>query len=111
MLREQTAEEATLMTGLVEAVRLDGTGSFRDEALLDLLAIVRVSGGPLARLKAAAILIGLARRIELSAEDYPNLIRAAADLAADHEGGEKERALHAARTVIRPLADAYLKGA
>ena len=111
MLREQTAEEARLVTGLVEAVRLDGIRSFRDEALLDLLAVVRVSIGPFAHLKAAAILVGLARRIELSAEDYPNLIRAAADLADDHEGDERERALHASRTIIRPLADAYMKEA
>lgn len=109
MLREQAPEEATLVTSLVEAVRLDGTGGFRDDVLQDLLAAVRVPGRPHARLKTAAILVSLARRIELSGEDYPNLIRAAAGLAADYEGGEKERALHASRTVIRPLADAYLK--
>lgn len=108
MLREQ-AEEAKLVTGLVQAVRLDGTGGFRDDVLQDLLAAVRAPGRPYARLKTAAILVSLARRIELSAEDYPNLIRAAAEIAPDYEGGEKERALHVSRTIIRPLADAYLK--
>ena len=109
MLREQTAEEAKLVSSLAEAVRLDGTGGFRDDVLQDLLAAVRVSGRPYARLKIAAILVSLARRIELSADGYPNLIRAAADLAADYEGGERERSLYVSRTVIRPLADAYFK--
>ena len=97
------------MSSLVEAVRLDGTGDFRDEALQDLLVAVRVPGRPYTRLKTAAILVGLARRIELSAKDYPNLIRAAAKLATDYEGGEKERALHVSRAIIRPFADAHLK--
>lgn len=109
MLREQTSEESKLVTGLVEAVRLDGTGDFRDDVLQDLLTAVRVPGRPYAPLKIAAILVSLARRIELSAEDYPNLIRTAAERAADYEGDEKERALHVSRTIIRPLADAYLK--
>ena len=109
MLREQATEEARLVTALVEAVRLDGTGDFRDDVLQDLLAAVQVPGRPYARLKTVAILVSLARRIELSTEDYPNLIRAAAELAADYEGGEKERALHVSRTIIRPHADAHLK--
>ncbi len=109
MLEKQAAEEARLVTALVEAVRLDGTGGFRDYVLQDLLADVRVPGRPYARLKAAAILFSLARRIELSAEDYPYLIQAASELADDYEDSEKERALHVSRTVIRPLADVYLE--
>lgn len=52
----------------------------------------------------AAALLGIADRIEFGNGDYPALIRAASKLANGHEGSERERAIHASQTVIRPLA-------
>lgn len=88
MKEHKVAEEAAMVTSLAEAVRLDGTGTFRDEALLDSIATARIPREPFARLKTAAILIGLARRIEFSAGEYPNLIEAAAGLTPEHGGEE-----------------------
>jgi EmrB/QacA subfamily drug resistance transporter len=47
---------------------------------------------------------GIADRIEGGNGDYPALLSAAAELSNGHEGSERERAVHASRTVIRPLA-------
>jgi len=53
----------------------------------------------------AAALRGIADRIEGGNGDYPALLSAAARLADGEDGDEHERAIHASRTVIRPLAD------
>ncbi len=95
---------------LASAVQKDGTGDFRDEALIELLGSVRVAGDSSDRLKLATILIGLARRIEYSGVDYPNLVRSASELAEGRGGSEHERALNVSKTVIRPLADEYARG-
>jgi hypothetical protein len=47
---------------------------------------------------------GIADRIEGGNGDYPALLSAAAGLSNGHEGSERERAVHASRTAIRPLA-------
>ena len=52
----------------------------------------------------AAVLLGVAERIEHGNGDYPGLIRAAAKLANGQEGSERERAVYASQNVIRPLA-------
>src|ERR671916_2063040 len=54
----------------------------------------------------AEALLGLAERIESRDGGYPNLVSAAAALANGRDGDERERAVHASRTVIRPLAAA-----
>jgi hypothetical protein len=58
----------------------------------------------------ATILIGLARRIESSGVDYPNLVRSAAGLAEGRGGSEHEQALNVSKTIIRPLVDEYARG-
>ncbi len=109
MLRNDAAEVELLATVLTEAVRRDGTGDFRDEAIFELASTIRASEEPGDRLTAAAILIGLARRVEYSSLRYPSLIRAAADLASEHTGTAYEKALHTSNTIIRPLAEAYIR--
>lgn len=109
MLGQYAREGEVIATRLADAVQKDGTGDFRDEALIELLNSVRVAGDSFDRLKLAAILIGLARRIESSSADYPNLIQTAAELAEGRSGSEHERALHASKTIIRPLADGYVR--
>jgi EmrB/QacA subfamily drug resistance transporter len=52
----------------------------------------------------ATALQGIADRIEGGNGDYPALLSAAAGLSNGHEGSERERAVHASRTAIRPLA-------
>jgi hypothetical protein len=110
MLGQHAREGEVVAARLADAVQKDGTGDFRDEALIELLDSVRVAGDPLDRLKLAALLIGLARRIEFSGAGYPNLIRSAAELAEGRGESEHERALHASKTIIRPLADGYVRG-
>jgi len=48
--------------------------------------------------------LAVADRIESGNGDYPALVRAAAGLSDGHGGDERERAAHASKTVIRPLA-------
>lgn len=110
MLGQHAREGEAIVARLADAVQKDGTGDFRDEALVELLDSVRVAGDPLDRLKLATILVGLARRIESSGVDYPNLIRSAAELAEGRGGSEHERALNVSKTIIRPLADEYARG-
>ena len=110
MLGQHAREGEVRAARLADAVRRDGTGDFRDEALIDLLDSVRVAGDSFDRLKLATILIGLARRIESLGADYPNLIRSAAELAEGRGGSEHERALNVSETIIRPLADECARG-
>ncbi len=46
----------------------------------------------------------VADRVELGNGDYSSLVRAAAGLSHGHGGDERERAAHAPKAVIRPLA-------
>jgi hypothetical protein len=102
-------EGEVIAARLAEAVREDGTGDFRDEALIELLDSIRAAGDSFDRLKLAAILLGLARRIESSGAEYPNLIQTAAELSESPNGSEHERALYVSKTIIRPLADGYMR--
>ncbi len=83
----------------------DRARSARDEALAGLLASANGVTGPAERKRAAAGLLSLANRIEYGDGDYPNLVRAAASLANGHDGDERERAVCASKTIIRPLRE------
>ena len=52
----------------------------------------------------ADALLGIADRIEGGIGDYPTLLSTTAGLANGHDGSERERAVYASKTVIRPLA-------
>lgn len=49
-------------------------------------------------------MLGIADRIEGGNGGYPTLLSTAADLANGHDGSERERAVFASKTVVRPLA-------
>ena len=95
--REDPAPDASPVPRLAEALRQDAAGNPEDERLATQLA-PNANGGR------AEALLGLARRIESGNGNYPNLIRAAAALANGRDGDERERAIHASKTVVRPLA-------
>jgi len=109
MLRQRTHDGEALAARLAEALQRDGTRDFRDEAIVELLDSIGDGGEPFDRLKLAAILIGLARRVETAGRSYPNLIQAAAELAEGYGGNEQERAVRASKHVIRPLAESYMR--
>lgn len=93
--------EASPVPALAEALRKDAAGDPEDERLAAQLLpddASRVTDGG-----RAGALIGLAERIEAGNGGYPNLVRAAAALADGRD--ERERAIHASKTVVRPLAD------
>ncbi len=75
----------------------------RDEALVALLASLNGMTTTSERKRGATALLGLANRIESGSGDYPNLTQAAAELANEHGGDEHERAVHASKTILRPL--------
>ena len=99
---EEGAAQASPIPGLAEALHRDAAGDPEDERLAALLA---PNGGDGNGGRAEALL-GLAERIESRDGSYPNLVSAAAALANGRDGDERERAVHASRTVIRPLAAA-----
>ena len=117
MLERYVREGEVIAARLADAVQKDGTGDFRDEALIELLDSVRGVDDSFDRLKLATLLIGLARRIESSGVDYSNLVRTAAELAGSRDGtprrnsggSEHEQALHVSKTIIRPLAEEYVR--
>ena len=48
--------------------------------------------------------LAVADRVESSNGSHPSLVRAAAGRSGGYDGDERERAAHASKTVIRPLA-------
>ena len=107
---DASAQNAAPVAGLTEALRKDAAGSPGDAALaesLASLASVDDADTPSQRRGAGIAILGLADRIESGNGGYPNLMRAASELADGHEGDERERAVHASKTIIRPLARAY----
>jgi MFS family permease len=88
---------------LAAALEADATGD-EDRALARFLRSVETSLSARPNPEEAAALRGVADRIESGNGDYPALVRAAADLSDGHAGDERERASHASKTVIRPLA-------
>ncbi|HKH10005.1 MAG TPA: MDR family MFS transporter [Rubrobacter sp.] len=97
---EGDAADTSPIPGLAEALHRDAAGDPEDERLAALLA-PNGSDGNGGRAEA---LLGLAERIESRDGGYPNLVSAAAALANGRDGDERERAVHASKTVIRPLA-------
>jgi EmrB/QacA subfamily drug resistance transporter len=98
------AADPAFTATLAAALEADATGD-EDRTLARFLRSVEAySSAPLNSEEAAA-LRGVADRIEAGNGDYPALIRAAAELSDDYEGDERERAAHASKTVIRPMAE------
>jgi EmrB/QacA subfamily drug resistance transporter len=98
------SRDASLIPRLARAFREDPAQGRSDEILMDLLLSVNGMETPEERNRAASALLGVANRLEHGSEDYPNLVWAAAGLA-NGGGDERERALHASRTVILPLRE------
>jgi hypothetical protein len=98
------SRDASLIPRLARAFRKDPAQGRSDEILMDLLLSVNGMETPEERNRAASALLGVANRLEHGSEDYPNLVWAAAGLA-NGGGDERERALHASRTVILPLRE------
>ena len=105
--QDEPAHDAALIPTLADALRRDSTRGSRDEALAAQLASVKDATTPSERKGAAVALQDLADRIESGNGDYPQLTRAAADLADGHGDDELERALHVSRAIIRSLAESY----
>ncbi|CAA9451793.1 MAG: Uncharacterized MFS-type transporter [uncultured Rubrobacteraceae bacterium] len=95
------AADPALTATLAAALESDATGD-EDRTLARFLRSLETSAPP--KPEEAAALAGVADRIESGNGDYPALVRAAAELSGGHDGDERERAAHASRTVIRPLA-------
>ena len=104
---ERGDQDAAVVANLADALRRDAGGKTADEAIAALLVSTSGAASLPRREGAAAALSNLADRIESGDEDYPNLIRAAAGLANGRGGDELERAAHASKTIIRPLAEDY----
>ena len=102
--------DATVVSRLAAAFGTDTPRNGRDEALRGLLSSVDGMSDPAERKRASAALLSLAGRIEHGNGDYPNLVRAAAELANGHGGAEPERASHVSRTIVRPLREKLREG-
>lgn len=99
------APDAAIIPDLASALGRDASRDPRDDALKEIVATVNGTDTPAERNRASAGLFGIARRIESGKGNYPNLIQAAAKLANGHAGTERDRAVHASKTVVRPLAE------
>lgn len=99
---EEGTPDSAIATTLAGALETDAR-SDEDRDLARFLRSVDLSTDP--NPEQASALRSIADRIEGGNGDYPTLQSAAADLTNGHEGNERERAIHAARTVIRPLAE------
>lgn len=99
------AADPALTATLAVALEADANGD-EDRALARFLRSFDTSPPVRPNPEEAAALRGVAERIESGKGGYPALVRAAAGLSAGHEGDERERAVHASRTVIRSLAAA-----
>ena len=97
------ADDPALTATLAAALEADATGD-EDRTLARSLRSAETSSSTGPNREEAAALRGVADRIESGNGDYPALVRAAAGLSDGHDGDERERADHASKTVIRPLA-------
>ena len=104
------ATEPSVVSKLAEAFGRDRARGARDEALRGLLSSVNGMQDPAERKRASAALLSLAQRIEHGNGDYPNLTRAASELANGHDGTERERAVHVSKTLVRPLREDLREG-
>jgi MFS family permease len=101
---EEGAPDSVLAATLAGALETDAR-SDEDRDLARFLRSADLSSPVGPNFEEATALRGIAERIEEGNGDYPALLSAAAGLAAGEGGSEHERAIHASRTVIRPLAD------
>jgi EmrB/QacA subfamily drug resistance transporter len=101
---EATPPEPALAATLATALESDARDD-EDLRLAKFLRDVDLSPADRRKPEETTALIGIADRIETGNGDYPALNHAAAGLANGHEGDERERAIHASETVIRPLAE------
>jgi len=97
------AADPALNATLAAALEADATGD-DDRTLARFLRSVETSPSARPNPEEAAALRDVADRIESGNGDYPALVRAAAELSGGLDGDERERATHASKTVIRPLA-------
>ncbi len=103
--QDDALDDTALVSSLAKALRRDAAEGSGDEEFAALLDRVAGTPEPSERGGAAIALSGLADRIEEGNGRYPNLIRAAAQLANGADGDEHERAVRVSKNVIRPLAD------
>jgi hypothetical protein len=101
---EEGAPDSALVATLAGALETDAR-SDEDRDLAHFLRSADLSPSADPNPEEATALRGIADRIEGGNGDYPALLSAAAGLADRRDGNERERAIHASRTVIRPLAD------
>jgi len=107
-LEEQTPEEGAPDTALVATLAGALERDARSKVDRDLASFLRsadLTSSAEPNPEEATALRGIADRIEGANGNYPALLSAAAGLAVGKDGDERERAIHASRTMIRPLAD------
>jgi hypothetical protein len=97
------APDSPLAATLAGALETDAR-SDEDRNLARFLRSTDLSSSADPNPEEATALRGIADRIEGGNGDYPALLSVAAGLANGHDGSERERAVHASKTVIRPLA-------
>jgi EmrB/QacA subfamily drug resistance transporter len=100
---EEGAPDSALAATLAGALALDARND-EDRDLARFLRSTDLSPSADPSPGEADALLGIADRIEGGNGDYPTLLSTAAGLANGHDGGERERAVYASKTVIRPLA-------
>ena len=100
---EEGAPDSPLAATLAGALETDAR-SDEDRNLARFLRSADLSSSADPNPEEATALRGIADRIEGGNGDYPALLSVAAGLANGHDGSERERAVHASKTVIRPLA-------
>lgn len=103
-LEEATPPEPALAATLATALESDARDD-EDLRLAKFLRDVDLSPADRRKPEETTALIGIADRIETGNGDYPALNHAAAGLANGDEGDERERAIHAFKTVVRSLAE------
>ena len=99
------SRDATLVSRLADALRKDAARGSGDEDLAAALASAEDVSTPAGRRGMAIALSELADRIESGNGHYPNLIQAAAKLANGNGVDERERAIYASKSIVRPLVE------
>jgi MFS transporter len=94
---------ANIFTSVAVAPEADAGGD-EDRTLARFLRSVETPPSARPNPEESAALRGVADRIESGNGNYPALVRAAAGFSGGHGGDERERAAHASKAVIRPLA-------
>lgn len=101
--RGYPADDGAVTSVLASALQEEARNTEDDRLALRLMTD-ESAGSDAGQRGEAAALLAVAERIESGDGSYPGLTRAAAELANGCDGSERERAVHASKTVIRPLA-------